>query len=259
MRASALVLLVAVAAASGADDKPEPDRWLVRLAGGKIVPFEPTDEGVKLETKYGTVSVPIKDITRLEFGRRVTDTDRKTIDDALADVVGGKLQVREAAKGALLELGLTAYPAVCRAIPTAPKEVLPHLIQVKDKLKKMIGDEDDEPKDQDVIVTADGSRLCGVLAGGLKSKLDGKEQVLTWKEAKAVAFGKLEADEKLEVVAATGGSVYPLLTTHFDKVVGVEVTGRVAGSVWGTGRTRRIRTCRPRPFTPVCSRTAKRR
>jgi hypothetical protein len=233
MRAVGLLLVLAFGAF--ADDKPEPDRWQVRLPDGKIVPFEPTGESVTLDTKYGSVTVPMKEVTRLEFGRRVSETDRKTISDALADVVGGTLRVREAAKETLLDMGLTAYPAVCRAIPTAAKEALPHLTQVADKLKKLIGDEDDEPKDCDVIVTADGSRLCGLLAGGLKAKLDGKEQVLTWKEAKAVAFGKLAADEKLEIVAAAGGSVYALLTTHFDKVVGVEVTGRVAGSVWGTG------------------------
>src|SRR5262249_49772786 len=61
------------------------------------------------------------------------------------------------------EFGLAAYPSVVRAIKTAPKEALPHLTLVRDKLKGLIDEDDDPPLDQDVIVTADGSRLAGTL------------------------------------------------------------------------------------------------
>lgn len=210
--------------------------WEVRTTDGKIRKFIPVDELLTLDTRFGVVKVPMTEVRRVEFGHRLSEADRKKVADAVADLVGGTGRTREAAKDALIGMGLGAYPAVMRAVKAAPKEVQPHLAQVRDKLKGQIGGEDDEPVDQDVIVTADGSRLVGTLSPqAVRVKLSGEERTVGWKDARVLAFGPIEVEEKLEVVQLDAGGVHGLMTTHFEKWVGVQVTGVGSGSVWGSG------------------------
>lgn len=216
-------------------EKPEEIGWEVRAADGKIRRFTPVEELLTLDTRFGAVKVPMKEVRRLEFGWRLSDGDRKKVADAVADVVGGTGRTREAAKDTLVGFGLAAYPAVTRALKSAPREALPHLNLVRDKLKVMIGEDDDEPIDQDVVVTTDGSRLVGTLTPeAVRVKLGGEEKKVGWKEVRVMAFGPIEVDEKLEVVQLVGG-VHGLMQTHFEKWVGVQVTGVGSGSVWGSG------------------------
>lgn len=218
------------------EEQPPEIGWEVRTTDGKIRKFTPVDEVLTLDTKFGAVKVPMKEVKRLEFGCRLSVNDRKAIADAIADVVGSTGRTREAGKETLVGFGLAAYPAVVRAAKTAPKDALPHMGQVREKLKGLIGEDDDEPLDQDVIVTADGSRLAGTLSPeALRVKLGGEEKQVGWKEARVMAFGPIEVEEKVEVIQLGSGGVHGLMQTHFEKWVGVQVTGVASGSVWGSG------------------------
>jgi hypothetical protein len=217
-------------------EKPPEIGWEVRTTDGKIRKFTPVDELLTLDTRFGAVKVPMKEVKRLELGQRLSDGDRKAIAAAIAEVVGGTGRPREAAKDALVGFGLAAYPAVGRALKSAPKEAQPHLTLVREKLKGLIGEDDEEPIDQDVIVTADGSRLAGTLSPeAVRVTLGGEEKKLGWKEARVMAFGPIEVEEKLEVIQLGSGGVHGLMQTHFEKWVGVQVTGVGSGSVWGSG------------------------
>lgn len=218
------------------EEKPQEIGWEVRTADGRIRKFTPVDEALTLDTRFGAVKVPMKEVRRLEFGHRLSADDRKAVADAITEVVGGSGRSREAAKDTLVGFGLAAYPAVGRALKTAPKEALPHLTLVREKLKGLIGEDDDEPIDQDVVVTADGSRLVGTLSPeALRVKLGGEERTLGWKDARVMAFGPIEVEEKLEVIQLGSGGIHALMQTHFEKWVGVQVTGAASGSVWGSG------------------------
>lgn len=217
------------------EEKPPQVGWEVRTADGKFHKVTPVDAELALDTKFGTVKVPMKEVKRLEFGQRLSDAQRKKLADSLADVIGGTGRTREAAKDALADLGLLAYPAVVRAMKTAPKEALPHLNMVFDKLKRQIGKDDDEPIDQDVLVTTDGSRLCGTLGSeSVRVKFADGEKAVKWTDARVLAFGDILVDEKVEIVKIGQFGIHGLLQSHFEKVVGVEVTGVAVGSVWGS-------------------------
>ena len=217
------------------DEKPAEVGWEVRTADGKFQKVTPTETELTVETKYGTVKVPMADVRRVEFGQRMTDAQKKKLADALADVVGGAGRTREAGKEVLLEMGLLAYPEVTRSLKTAPKEALPHLSLVHDKLKRMIGEDDDEPADADVVFTADGSKLRGTLAPeSVRVKIGDEAKAIRWTDARVLAFGDILVDEKVEVVKIGPFGVHGLMQTHLDKVVGVEVTGVAQGSVWGS-------------------------
>lgn len=217
------------------DEKPTQIGWEVRTADGKFHKVTPVDAELTVETRYGTVKVPMSEVKRVEFGLRVSDTQRKTLTDAMTDVMGGTGRTREAGKEALIELGLLAYPEVTRALKTAPKDALPHLKMVHDKLKRLIGEDDDDPADADVVYTADGSKLSGKLTPeAVRVKFGEAEKAIKWADARVLAFGDILVDEKVEVVTLGANGIHGLMQTHFDKVVAVEVTGVGQGSVWGS-------------------------
>ena len=215
--------------------KPPEVGWEVRTPDGQFQKVTPLDVELTLETKYGTMKLPMKEVKRVEFGLRPTEAQRTKLADALTNVIGGSGRTREAGKEVLLELGLVAYPAVVRAMKTAPKEALPHLTMVLDKVKPLLGKDDDPPTDVDVVYAADGSRLAGALTpDAVRVKVGETEKAIRWADARVLAFGDLLVDEKVEVVTIAQFGIHGLMQTHFEKVVGVEVTGAVGGSVWGS-------------------------
>lgn len=217
------------------DDKPADVGWEVRTADGQFHKVTPSEKELTLETKFGTVKVPMAEVKRVEFGLRPTAAQQKKLTDAMADLTGGTGRTREAAKDSLLELGLLAYPAVTRAIKTAPKDAIPHLTLVQDKLKRQIGEDYDPPADADVLLTADGSKLVGRLVPeAVRVKFATGEKAVTWADTRVLAFGDQLVEEKVEIVNVGQFGVYGLIQTHLDKVVGVEVTGVGQGSVWGS-------------------------
>jgi hypothetical protein len=217
-------------------EKPPEMGWEVRTPDGKQQKVTPLDSELTVETKFGTAKVPMREVKKVEFGMRPSDEQKKKLADALADVIGGTGRVRERGKETLIDSGLTAYPAVQRAMKTAPKEALPHLGVVAEKLKRLIGPDDDDPTDADVVLTTDGSRLCGKLVPeGVRVKVgEADAKAVTWADARVLSFGEIEDKEKVEVVNVGPFGIHGLMTTHFDKVVGVEVTGLAQGSVWGS-------------------------
>ncbi len=216
------------------DEKPAEIGWEVRASDGKYHKVTPTEAELTIETRFGTVKVPMNEVKRLEFGLRASDAQKKALADALADVLGGNGRTREAGKEALIDLGLLAYPEVTRALKTAPKEALPHLKMVHDKLKRQIG-EDDDPADADVVYTTDGSKLSGKLSPeAVRVKFGDGEKAIKWTDARVLAFGDILVEEKVEVVTLGANGIHGLMQTHFEKVVAVEVTGVIGGSVWGS-------------------------
>ncbi len=234
----------AVVGQSGKTDKPDvkadaplkPGEWEVRLADGKLQRVTLLDDTITLETSFGTLKIPNKEIRRIEFGLRYTDAERKRIADAVADITAADARTREKGKDALLEFGPKAYPLVVR---TAKKlQTNPHLIQVLDKLAAAVPEADGDLRDSDLVLTADDSKLSGRLApDAVRVKAGDAEKALRWADARVLVNGASAAiDEKIEIVnLAQIGGIAGLSRTHFDKVVGVEITGRIGGSVWGTG------------------------
>jgi hypothetical protein len=237
------VWVVWVGAAVGqtgkADVKAEaplkPGEWESRSADGKLQRVTLLDDTVSLETAFGTLKIPIKEVRRIEFGLRYTDAERKRIADAVADITAADARTREKGKDALLEYGAKAYPLVVRM--SKKLQTNPHLIQVLDKLAATIPEADGDLRDYDLVLTADDSKLSGKLPDAIRVKAEDAEKALKWADTRVLVNGGSAAiDEKIEIVNLTQiGGIPGLARTHFDKVVGVEITGRVGGSVWGTG------------------------
>jgi hypothetical protein len=234
-----LVSAVGVAAQTPkAEEKPADkanEPWEARLTEGKVEKMTVPAQTLPLDTPFGRLAIPSGDVARIEFGVRYSDADRKRLTDAIADVLAADAKTRERGKDTLLEMGLKAYPLVARAAKGTRGS--PHLTQTLDKLKAMLPDPDDEYRDHDLVFTADGSKLAGTLVlDAVEVAVGAEKRPLRAGEVRVlVNGGSAAAEEKIEVVAIGQFGVHGLLQTHFEKVVGVQVTAQVGGSVWGSG------------------------
>lgn len=222
-----------------ADEKPavkaNGPTWEVRLADGKVQKVSVIDETISLNTSFGPLKIPSKDVKRIEFGIRYSESEKKLIGEAVGEVTAADARTREHGKDVLLQLGSKAYPLVLRL--SKKVQTNPHLIQVLDKLKASIPEQDETLRDYDMIYTADESKLAGTLASeAVRVKVGDAEKAYKWTDARIlVNGGSASLEDKLEIVAIGQNGIMGLMQTHFDKVVGVQVTGQVGGSVWGSG------------------------
>ncbi len=211
--------------------------WEARLNDGKVLKLKLLEATLTLDTGLGVLKIPVGDVKRIEFGLRVNDADSKAIAAALADLIAGTTRQRESAKDALAEIGPKAIPAVVRALASAPKDAKSHLVQMRDRLhaQRPEKERDEELRDRDRVLTADGSVFLGTLGPeSIRVKVGDDEKAFRFSEWKVLAFGNAEIEEKLEILAL-GNGIYALAQSHMNKVIGIEVTGRLNSSVWGTG------------------------
>src|SRR5262249_6529165 len=70
---------------------------------------------IEVVTKYGKLTVPTKDIRRVEFGFRLSGEAGKKLEQAIKDLASNNFQARETATKDLIAMGRQAYPALVKA------------------------------------------------------------------------------------------------------------------------------------------------
>ncbi len=216
--------------------KPLGGDWEVLFSDDSKMKLTLLDEQIVVETSHGALTIPARDIRRIEFGVRLSGEDRLAFDRAIAGIAGVDAKPREEGKTALKALGGKIAPFLKRAIRTADGESRPHLEQVYETIAGDHAARKLEPRDFDAITT-DDSQFAGriALSQFRISTFQFGELKLRIADCKALQFGGLTPgfDEKLEIVETQ--YVYQLMQTHMGKTVGIKVTGSVTGSVWGSG------------------------
>jgi hypothetical protein len=122
------------------------------------------DERVTLNTPYGKLLIPVRDIQRIEMATRIPDDVAKRIAAAIADLGKVEFPVREAATTELMELGERAYPALVEAEKSKDLEVKRRAREVLEKIREEVPAERLEFHPHDVIYTED-SKFTGRIEG----------------------------------------------------------------------------------------------
>lgn len=216
--------------------KPLGGEWEVLFSDDSSMKFTLLEDQLLLQTPHGPLTIPTKDIRKIEFGVRLTGDEQRAFDEALAAVASKDAKKREEGKATLKTLGLKIAPFLKTAIRKADADSLPHLEQA---YVSVVGDRtarDQLPKEFDTITT-DESQFAGKVTNSqLKiNTFQFGELKLKISDAKALQFGGLTGiiDANLEIVEPA--NFYQLFQTHMGKTIGIKVTGAVGSSIWGTG------------------------
>jgi nucleotide-binding universal stress UspA family protein len=121
------------------------------------------DERIELNTPYGKLLIPVRDIERIEFAFRIPDDIARRIDAAIADLGKADFHRREAASAELMELGERAYPALLKAEKSSDAEVVRRVRELLEKVRTEVPAERLEFRPDDVVYT-EGSKNTGRIA-----------------------------------------------------------------------------------------------
>jgi hypothetical protein len=164
--------------AGPAPDTPPPHEVVATFHDGTVIQKAALHGNLELITRYGKLTVPIRDVQRIEIGFRLSAEDTRTVEEAIHELGSKQFRQREAAERKLIALGFRAYPAVVKATQSKDAEVVRRAQAVLQKIQQTTPADKLQIKPHDTVVTAD----C-VLTGRLVA------DVL---KAKTAAFGKMQ-------------------------------------------------------------------
>jgi hypothetical protein len=150
--------------------KVNPDEVEVRFADGSTVRMVILQETIDVQTKYGKLAVPVKDIRRVEFGLHLPEELTDKIDKAIKRLNSEAFKDREAAQRELVEMGSAAYPAVYRASQSLEPEVVQRTRAVLKAMRVKIPAKELRLKADDLVRTVDFPIVGRIVSPGLKAR-----------------------------------------------------------------------------------------
>ena len=172
-----LSIAVLLSPAAPVDEKARSDkaaagssarRAEVRFADGSFLFVTLVSENVEVVTKYGKLTVPLAEVTRIEFGTRFPEEVEKRLKAAAAKLGSDVFKDREDGEKELLALRELAYPTLQRLSKSEDAEVAMRARKVLETLREKVPEAKLNIKTYDTVV-ADGTTIRGRVEGsGLK-------------------------------------------------------------------------------------------
>jgi hypothetical protein len=127
----------------------------VFFADGSVVRVVLLHDFIDVMTKYGKLTIPTRDIRKIDFGVHLSEGVRQRIEDGIKQLGSDVYRQRQDAVRQLVGLGALAYPAVHAASMSSDPEVAKRAQTVIKHLRDRIPAEQLRLKSEDVILTAE--------------------------------------------------------------------------------------------------------
>lgn len=218
--------------------KPTPKRAgkvvEVQCIDGSTLKLTMLDERIELNTDYGKLLIPVRDIERIEAAFRIPEEVARRIELAIADLGKEDFQRREAASSELHELGERAYPALVKAAKSRDAEVARRARELLDQIRDAVPEEELQFRSHDVVYTA-GSKNTGRITTAALNVLTSQFGVQQLKLADVRQLRSPSATTpEIANILPDPGNLNSYLG-QVGKVYTFRVTGFAgAGPVWGT-------------------------
>ncbi len=145
-----------------ANSKPGPLVVELRFSDNSQVRLTAKTETIALATRYGTLNIPIADISHVEFATRLPEETNRRIEAAIKNLGSKEFKDRDQAKADLIKLGAFAYPALVAAGSSDDPEVKHAIEEIVTTIKENVPEEALVVRRHDVIHTAD-SKFTGTI------------------------------------------------------------------------------------------------
>lgn len=194
------------------------------------------DERIELDTPYGTLRIPVRDIERIEVAFRIPEEEARRIAAALADLGKEDFARREAASATLVELRERAYPTLEKALKSRDAEVVRRARELLEKIRNEVPEERLQFRPHDVVYTADSKNTGRISSATLKVRTSQfGEQQLKWSDVFEVRSSSASEAEAANALPDPGPLSTSTFIGHIGQVFTFRVTGGVAGgTIWGT-------------------------
>ncbi|MCX7699791.1 MAG: hypothetical protein N2039_02840 [Gemmataceae bacterium] len=205
----------------------------VEFRDGSVVKLTILDADLKVVTRFGTLTVPVTEIRRIDLGLRYPDGLTQKIDDAVAKLGDGDFKVRESAAAELRSYREWAYPGLLRAARSENAEVAKRGKELLDDLRQRVPDIETALSEKDRITTADFPIVGQISSATLQghSPLLG-DVVVRLHQAKAIRFSGPGSEISVTVKAEEHGTIMnQWLDTGLDVSPGMKLTITAKGTV----------------------------
>ena len=144
---------------------PEVD---VRFMDGSSARVFILEKSIDLETKYGKLTIPCRDLRRIELGLRSAEAADKRIAEAIQHLGSTKFDERESASKELLKLAIPAYHALKKSPASKDPEVVHRTQSILKEIEKTVPAERLRGRTQDRVQTKEFTIWGRLTAGTLK-------------------------------------------------------------------------------------------
>jgi hypothetical protein len=141
----------------------------VRFGDGSLVRMTILQEHVEVQTKYGKLKVPVKDIRRIEFGLHLPEGVGTQIQNAIQLMGSNVYKQREGAARDLVDLGHLAYPAVQKAATSSDLEVAQRAAGVLKQISLKVAPENLRLASEDTIQTVEFPIIGRIVSPTIKA------------------------------------------------------------------------------------------
>lgn len=221
---------------------PDPRAFEARLNDGSQIKVRLLGDSLEVESRYGRLKIVPGDIRSIEFALRLSESMRKDLDNALAELGSESPDTVQAAAARIAALGHLAYPSLMKAAQqesTAGKRATELLGKLKEAVSEKDRSREFAPRDLDVIHTRDSTISGHIVTPVLKVETSQfGELALKITDAhglRSLAFAPpTEIEEIGGEVLVDPGNLYSFHDKTIGKVQRFRVTGRIDGYIWGT-------------------------
>jgi hypothetical protein len=230
----ALLLWVGSAVADNkTKDPPNSNEVEIRLTDGSRVRMLILEESLLIATKYGKLTIPSRDLHRVELGIHPPAVVAQKIEEAIKRLGEKSFQERENATSDLVAVGPAAYLALHKAAKTKDPEVAQRARQVLEAIRQRVPEDKLRLREDDRIQTTEFTIVGRVLNPTLKVKsaIFGETQ-LNLTDLRGIHWLGQLAEVDLEVEAAKY-AVNPgqWMDTGIELIMDDELVIRASGQV----------------------------
>lgn len=133
-------------------EKPLPEVDIRFLDGSSARVFI-LEESLELQTKYGKLTIPCRDVRRIELSLRSSEDIDKRVAAAIGQLGNANFQQREAASKELLTLAIPAYHALKRIPASKDAEVVRRTQTILKEIEKIVPAERLQGRTEDRVMT----------------------------------------------------------------------------------------------------------
>lgn len=154
---------------TGKKDSARSNLAEVRLNDGSIVRMTLLQDSIDVQTKFGKLTIPFREVRRIEFGVHVPASVNEQIDQAVRLLGSEVFKEREEAAKGLIQAGHLAFPSLQKAAKSGDMEVAQRANHVLKKITDKIAPDNLRLRDEDLILTGDFPVVGKITSGAIKA------------------------------------------------------------------------------------------
>jgi hypothetical protein len=143
--------------------EPKPTALECHLRDGSVLQLEPSEAKFVIVTKYGTLTVPLSDIVKLEPALPRSAEVERDIQQWMTDLGSPQFAAREKAQAQLIDHADVAYPQLKAGLKAESAEVAKRCETILRMVQRTVNDDTYRDQSVDIITTKDVTVLRGKL------------------------------------------------------------------------------------------------